>query len=81
MVIQYFQEDYSLKNNIWIKKNIRCDTVEIIVRDENKRKLERWLLNIRDKKRTRQIVSSLKTSYGIDLGSSVNEDLKWLMNR
>ncbi len=70
-----------MKNNIWIKKNIRCDTVEIIVRDENKRKLERWLLNIRDKKRTRQIVSSLKTSYGIDLGSSVNEDLKWLMNR
>jgi len=70
-----------LKNNIWIKKNIKCDTLEIIVRDENKRKLGRWIIDIRDKKRTRQIVSSLKTSYGIDLGSSVNEDLEWLRNR
>ena len=70
-----------MKNNIWIKKNIKCDTVEIIVRDENKRKLERWLLNIRDKKRSRQIVSSLKNSYGIDLGSSTNEDLDWLRKR
>ncbi len=70
-----------MKNNIWIKKNIKCDTIEIIVRDENKRKLARWIISIRDKKRSRQIVSSLKTSYGIDLGSSVNEDLKWLMNR
>ena len=70
-----------MKNNIWIKKNIKCDTVEIILRDENKRKLERWLLNIRDKKRSRQIVSSLKNSYGVDLGSSTNEDLDWLRKR
>ena len=70
-----------MKNNIWVKKNIKCDTVEIIVRDENKRKLERWIIDIKDKKRSRQIVSRLKTSYGIDLGSSVNEDLYWLMNR
>ncbi len=70
-----------MKNNIWVKKNIKCDTIEITVRDENKRKLENWIINIQDKKRARQIVSSLRASYGINLGSSVNEDLEWLMKK
>ena len=70
-----------MKNNIWVKKNFKCDTMEITVRDENKRKLERWIINVRDKKRARQIASTLKQSYGIDLSSGINEDLDWLMKR
>jgi len=70
-----------LKKNIWIKKNQKCDTMEITLRDENKRKLESWIINISDKKRARQIASSLKVSYGVDLSFKDNEDLDWLMKR
>ena len=66
---------------MWIKNNIKCDTIEITLRDENKRKLEYWIINIQDKKRAKQIVSSLKASYGINLSSSNNEDLDWLRKR
>ncbi len=68
-----------MKNNIWIDKHNHADTIEIILRDQNKRKLERWMININDKRRSKQIVSSLKSSYGINLSSGdVDEDLSWL---
>ncbi|KKN56546.1 hypothetical protein LCGC14_0571240 [marine sediment metagenome] len=68
-----------MKSNIWIDKHNQADTIEIIVRDQNKRKLERWVIDINDKRRAKQIVSSLKSSYGINLGSvDIDEDLSWL---
>ena len=78
MLIQLLLE-LNLKKHIWIQKNKKCDTIEITLRDENKRKLETWIVNIRDKKRMRQIVATLKASYGLILSSPTdNSDLDWL---
>lgn len=67
-----------MKNHIWISKNTRGDTIEIIVRDDSRTKLESWTIDINDKKRARQIMKHLKKSYGIDFGIKFDEDLDWL---
>ena len=67
-----------MKNHIWIDRNIKGDTIEIIVRDASRIKLESWTINVHDKKRARQIMSHLKKSYGIDFGIKLDEDLSWL---
>lgn len=67
-----------MKRHIWLDKNFRGDTVEIIVRDASRTKLESWIINVNDKKRARQIMSHLKKSYGIDFETKFDEDLNWL---
>ncbi len=67
-----------MRNHIWLDRNFRGDTVEIIVRDSSRAKLESWTINVNDKKRARQILRILKQSYGIDFGMKVDEDLDWL---
>ena len=67
-----------MRNHIWLDRNFRGDTVEIIVRDSSRAKLESWTINVNDKKRARQILRILKQSYGIDFGMKIDEDLDWL---
>ena len=67
-----------MKRHIWVGKNTHIDTIELIVKDSSMKKLESWVINIHDKKRARQIMRILKTSYGIDFGVSEDKDLEWL---
>ncbi len=67
-----------MRNHVWLDKNYRGDTVEIIVRDSSRTKLESWTINIHDKKRARQVMNHLKKSYGIDFGIKLDKDLDWL---
>ena len=67
-----------MRNHIWLDRNYSGDTVEIIVRDGSRAKLDSWTINVNDKKRARQILKILKNSYGIDFGIKLDDDLDWL---
>ena len=67
-----------MRRHVWVDKNIHVDTIEIIVKDSSMKKLESWVINVSDKKRARQIMKILKSSYGIDFGIEEDKDLSWL---
>jgi len=67
-----------LKSKVWLDRNYRGDTVEIIVRDASRAKLGSWVISVNHKKRARQIMKQLKFSYGIDFGLNGEDDLSWL---
>ena len=67
-----------MKNKVWLDRNYRGDTVEITVRDASRAKLGSWVIAVNDKKRARQIMRTLKDTYGIDLGAKADQDLNWL---
>jgi len=67
-----------MKRHVWVERNIHVDTIEIIVKDSSMKKLESWVINVKDKKRARQIMRTLKVSYGIDFGIAEDKDLDWL---
>ncbi len=67
-----------MKAHVWLDGNFRGDTIELIVRDSSRVKLESWTINVNDKKRARQIMLHLKKSYGIDFGIKLDKDLDWL---
>ena len=69
-----------MKRHIWTNRRFSdnpIDTVEIIIRDASLAKIESWIINVNDKKRARQILKVLKSSYGIDFGVG-DTDLSWL---
>lgn len=67
-----------MRKHIWLDRNYSGDTVEIIVRDGSRAKLGSWTINVRDKKRAKQVMKVLKKTYGIDFGIKFNDDLEWL---
>jgi len=67
-----------LKPKVWLDRNFRGDTVEIIVRDASRAKIGSWVIAVGDKKRARQILKQLRNSYGIDFGVKGDDDLSWL---
>ncbi len=62
----------------WADTTKVMDSIEVIIRDGSGRKGERWIIDINDKKRARQIMRTIKESYGVDFGISVRSDLDWL---
>jgi hypothetical protein len=70
-----------MKSHVWLDHGFRGDTIEIIVRDMSRTKLESWTIGVNDKKRARQVMKILKGSYGIDFGIKLDEDLGWLGNK
>jgi len=67
-----------MKSRIWLDGNYQGETIEITVRDSSRAKLGSWVIAINDKKRARQILRTLKQTYGIDFGVKPKDDLSWL---
>ncbi len=67
-----------MRKHVWLDKSFNGDTVEIIVRDASRTKLESWIINVNDKKRARQVMAHLKSSYGINFEKKTDKDLDWL---
>ncbi len=67
-----------MKRHVWIEKGSHIDTIELIIKDSSMKKLESWVIHVHDKKRARQIMRTLKESYGIDFGIDKDKDLSWL---
>ena len=67
-----------MKQKVWLNRNYHGDTVEITVRDASRAKLSSWVIPVNDKKRARQVLKSLKETYGIDFGVKEKNDLSWL---
>ncbi len=68
------------RSRFWVDTNRQGDTIEIILRDPTRAKIDSWIININDKKRARQIIKDMKKRYGIDFGFDLKQekDMDWL---
>lgn len=68
------------KGHLWVDTHRQGETIEIILRDSTRAKIDSWKININDKKRARQIIKDMNKRYGIDFGFDLRQekDMDWL---
>lgn len=70
-----------MKKHVWFKYGLGGETVEITVRDASGARLESWRLETNDSKRLRQIYTTIKKKYSLNMfliDKQADKDLDWL---